>query len=260
MDTHPVDDILSRHLQVTGNLITVLHEVQSHYNYLPQDVLYYLAKRTGIPVTRLYSIATFYHFFSLKPKGRQQIHVCTGTACHVKGAQRILDELERKLGVKAGETTPDMQFTINEVRCVGACSFAPVVVVGDQTYGEVNSRKIAEIIKRHQGDAPPPSAAAKPTAASRSRSSRHPGCGLPLHQRKSLHGTGGRGWSGPTCSKPFSRLWPKARPARHLRQEVRGTRSAAWVSAPRTLSSRSRSTAPPPAYQFVQAADGKPHH
>ncbi len=156
MDINPVDDILSHHLEVTGNLISVLHEVQSHFGYLPKDELYYLAKRTGIPITRLYSIATFYHFFSLKPKGRHQIHVCTGTACHVNGAARILDELERKLGIAAGETTPDMQFSLGEVRCVGACSFAPVVVVGDQTYGEVNSKKISQILKQHQAGAVEP--------------------------------------------------------------------------------------------------------
>ena len=84
--TDPIDGILSRYVEVTGNLISVLHEVQSHFGYLPKDALYYLAKQTGIPITRLYSIATFYHFFSLKPKGRHEIHVCTGTACHVKGA------------------------------------------------------------------------------------------------------------------------------------------------------------------------------
>ncbi len=162
MATHPVDDILSRHLQVTGNLITVLHEVQSHYNYLPQDALYYLSQRTGIPITRLYSIATFYHFFSLKPKGRRQIQVCTGTACHVKGAARVMDELERKLGVKVGETTPDLQFTVDEVRCVGACSFAPVVVVGGETFGEVGARKISDIIKRYSGDGPQPATASTP--------------------------------------------------------------------------------------------------
>jgi NADH:ubiquinone oxidoreductase subunit F (NADH-binding)/NADH:ubiquinone oxidoreductase subunit E len=150
MATDPIDGILSRYVEVTGNLISLLHEVQSHFGYLPKDALYYLAKRTGIPITRLYSIATFYHFFSLKPKGRYEIHVCTGTACHVKGAARILDELTRKLGIKQGETTPDMQFTLNEVRCVGACSFAPVVVVGDQTYGENNPKKISEILKKYQ--------------------------------------------------------------------------------------------------------------
>jgi len=148
--TGPIDGILSRYVEVTGNLISLLHEVQSHFGYLPKDALYYLAKKTGIPITRLYSIATFYHFFSLKPKGRHEIHVCTGTACHVKGAERILDELTRKLGIKPGETTTDMQFTLNEVRCVGACSFAPVVVVGDRTYGETNPKKISEILKKYQ--------------------------------------------------------------------------------------------------------------
>ena len=155
--TEPIDGVLSRYPEVTGNLISVLHEVQSHFGYLPKDALYYLAKKTGIPITRLYSIATFYHFFSLTPKGRHEIHVCTGTACHVKGAERILDELTRKLGIKLGETTPDMQFTLNEVRCVGACSFAPAVVVGDQTYGPVNSKKITQILKKYQdGSAEPP--------------------------------------------------------------------------------------------------------
>jgi len=152
MEMNPVDDILARHLEVTGNLISVLHEVQSHYGYLPKDVLYYLSKQTGIPITRLYSIATFYHFFSLKPKGRHQIHVCTGTACHVKGAERILDELRRKLGIEAGETTADRQFSLSEVRCVGACSFAPVVVVGNETHGEVNSKAISKIIKKCEAD------------------------------------------------------------------------------------------------------------
>lgn len=144
-----VDKILERTPQVTGNLISVLHEIQSQYSCLPKEALRHLAEQTGIPITRLYSIATFYHFFSLKPKGRHEIHVCSGTACHVKGSQRVLDDLTRKLGVEAGETTPDMRYTLNEVRCVGACSFAPVVVVGDQTYGEVTAKKISEILSKH---------------------------------------------------------------------------------------------------------------
>ena len=147
MATAPIDDILARYAEVTGNLISLLHEVQSHYGFLPKDALYYLAKQTGVPVTRLYSIATFYHFFSLKPKGRHEIHVCTGTACHVKGAAGILDELKRKLGIGVGETTADGEITLNDVRCVGACSFAPVVVQGGQTHGEVNSKKLTALLK-----------------------------------------------------------------------------------------------------------------
>jgi NADH:ubiquinone oxidoreductase subunit F (NADH-binding)/NADH:ubiquinone oxidoreductase subunit E/Pyruvate/2-oxoacid:ferredoxin oxidoreductase delta subunit len=153
MATDPIDGILSRYVEVKGNLISLLQEVQSHFGYLPEDALYDLAKKTGIPITRLYSIATFYHFFSLKPKGRHEIQVCTGTACHVKGAARILDDLKRKLAIGVGETTPDRQFTLNEVRCVGACSFAPVVVVGGQTCGEVNPHKLAKILKTHQAAA-----------------------------------------------------------------------------------------------------------
>ncbi len=148
--TGPIDGVLSRYVEVTGNLISVLQEVQSHFGYLPKDALYYLAKKTGIPITRLYSIATFYHYFSLTPKGRHEIQVCTGTACHVNGSLRILDDLIRKLGIKLGETTPDMQFTLNEVHCVGACALSPVVVVGDQTYGPVSSKKIPEILKKYQ--------------------------------------------------------------------------------------------------------------
>ena len=167
MEMNPVNDILARHLEVTGNLISVLHEVQSYYGYLPQDVLYYLAQQTGIPITRLYSIATFYHFFNLKPKGRHQVQVCTGTACHVKGAARILDELTRKLGIEPGETTPDRRFSLGLVRCVGACSFAPVVVVGNQTHGEVTSKMISKLIKELGADfiEPKSDAASKDSAA-----------------------------------------------------------------------------------------------
>jgi NADH:ubiquinone oxidoreductase subunit E len=132
----PVDDILQNYPTVTGNLIAILHEIQSHYNYLPEDALRYLAGRTGIPATRIYSIATFYHFFSLTPKGKHQVRVCLGTACHVKGSQRILDEMKRKLGVDEGETTPDMQFTLEAVRCIGACS--------------VTSKKALTLLMRYQ--------------------------------------------------------------------------------------------------------------
>jgi len=144
----PVDDVLSRYPEVRGNLISVLHEIQSRYNYLPEDVLMYLAKKTGVPITRLYSIATFYHLFSLTPKGKHQIQVCLGTACHVKGSQRILDELKRKLDVEEGETTKDMRYTLDAVRCIGACSLAPVMVVDKDTHGNVTTKKATDIVKK----------------------------------------------------------------------------------------------------------------
>ncbi|MDH4163907.1 MAG: NADH-quinone oxidoreductase subunit NuoE [Nitrospirota bacterium] len=148
MEMQPVDDVLSRYPEVRGNLISVLHEIQSRYNYLPEDVLMYLAKKTGVPITRLYSIATFYHLFSLTPKGKHQIQVCLGTACHVKGSQRILDELKRKLDVEEGETTKDMRYTLDAVRCIGACSLAPVMVVDKDTHGNVTTKKATDIVKK----------------------------------------------------------------------------------------------------------------
>jgi len=150
MELKPVDDILENYPQVTGNLISILHEVQSHYNYLPEDVLRHLAKKTGVPITRFYSIATFYHFFSLTPKGKHQVRVCLGTACHVKGGQRILDEMKRKLGVDEGETTPDMKYTLDAVRCIGACSLAPVMVVDNDTHSNVTSKKALDILKKYE--------------------------------------------------------------------------------------------------------------
>lgn len=150
-DLKPADEILEGFPEVTGNLISVLHEVQSRYGYLPEEILRHLAARTGVPVTRLYGIATFYHQFSLKPKGRHQVHVCLGTACHVKGAARILEDLERRLEVKSGETTPDMRYSLDDVRCVGACSFAPVVVVDGDTLGGMSPKKVADVLRKKKG-------------------------------------------------------------------------------------------------------------
>jgi NADH:ubiquinone oxidoreductase subunit E len=148
--TTAVDDILARHPQVTGNLISVLHDVQSRFGYLPEEALRHLARKSGVPITRLYGIATFYRFFSLTPKGRHRIHVCLGTACHVKGGQRVLEEFERRLGVGAGETTPDMRYTLDQVRCVGACSFAPAVVVDETLYAGATTKKVTDILKKHR--------------------------------------------------------------------------------------------------------------
>jgi NADH:ubiquinone oxidoreductase subunit E len=148
-DLAAVDEALARHPRVTGNLIAILHDVQSRCGWLPEPALRHLSARTGVPVTRLYGIASFYHFFSLTPKGRHQVHVCLGTACHVKGGRRILDDLERRLGVRSGETTPDRRFSVDEVRCVGACSFAPVVVVDEAAHGEMTAKKLSDLLKKH---------------------------------------------------------------------------------------------------------------
>ncbi len=150
MDLKAINGILSRYPEVKGNLISILHEVQALCNYLSEDALRYVSKRTGVPLTRLYSIATFYHFFSLAPKGKHQVCVCLGTACHVKGSARVLDEVERRLGAKEGETTDDMRYSVSAVRCIGACSLAPVMTVDKDTHSGVSPKRVSEILKKYE--------------------------------------------------------------------------------------------------------------
>lgn len=145
-----LDRILARYPEPASAIISILHEVQSACNYLPEEALRQLAAKTGVPVTRLYSIATFYHFFSLTPQGRHQVHVCLGTACHVKGSGRVLTEIERELGAKEGQTTADMRFSVGAVRCVGACSLAPVMVVDNQTHGKMTPKAAKDILKKYE--------------------------------------------------------------------------------------------------------------
>ena len=145
-----IDKILEKFPEIKGNLISILHEVQSLENYLPEGSLRYLSQKTGVPLTQLYGIATFYHFFSLIPKGRHQIHLCLGTACHVKGSPRILNEVKKRLHLEEGETTEDRRFTLETVRCVGACSLAPVMVVDKKTHGNLVLKEVGDILNRYQ--------------------------------------------------------------------------------------------------------------
>lgn len=150
LELEKIDSILNEFPEIRGNLISILHEVQSLYNYLPEEALRVLSQKIKVPLTQLYSIATFYHFFSLTPKGRHLINVCLGTACHVKGSPKILSLVKRRLGVEEGETTADMGFTLNTVRCIGACSLAPVLVVDKDTHGNLTTPMVQEIIKRYE--------------------------------------------------------------------------------------------------------------
>ncbi len=122
-------------------LIEVLREAQLLFGYLPKEVLVFIAREMKLPINKIYGVVTFYNFFSLKPRGKYVINVCTGTACYVKGAARVVEMFEESLGIKLGETTPDKKFTLSSVRCVGACSLAPVVVIGDETYGRVATKE-----------------------------------------------------------------------------------------------------------------------
>ncbi|MCP4259329.1 MAG: NADH-quinone oxidoreductase subunit NuoE [Planctomycetes bacterium] len=144
-----VDEIISRYEGGRESLVPILQDISNGFNWLPPDILMRVSQVKEIPIEHILRIATFYKAFSLKPRGKHIITVCTGTACHVKGAQRILDRLERKLGVQTGETTPDMQFTLEAVRCLGCCGLAPVVTIGEELHGQMNPAKAAALIDKY---------------------------------------------------------------------------------------------------------------
>lgn len=129
-----VDSICSNYAAKEASLIEVLHDISSEFRYLPADALIFTSEILGVPISKVYAVATFYKGFSLEPRGKQVIRVCKGTACHVRGADRNLDEVKRLIGIGAGETSEDMEFTLEVVNCVGACAMAPVVVVNDKYY------------------------------------------------------------------------------------------------------------------------------
>jgi len=150
MDISAVDKILEKFPDIKGNLIGILHEVQNHFHYLPEGELRYISKKTKVPITQIYSIVNFYNRFSLKPKGKNEICVCLGTACHVKGAEKVLNAISEKLHVDTGESTDDMNFSLEEVRCIGACSLAPAVVINEETYGQVSPKQVTTILKPYE--------------------------------------------------------------------------------------------------------------
>ncbi len=133
-----------------GELINVLHKVQGNFGYLPAEVQEVVAQELNVPVAKVYGVVTFYSFFTMLPKGKHPISICTGTACYVRGAEKVLEELKKTLKIEVGETTPDGKFSINCLRCVGACGLAPVVMVGDKTYGRVAPEMIKDILKEYE--------------------------------------------------------------------------------------------------------------
>jgi NADH-quinone oxidoreductase subunit E len=149
METQVVENILQRHPKDQSSIIQVLLDIQNELYYIPRDVLEYVSDYLNVPLSRTYGLATFYKAFSLKPKGKYPIAVCTGTACHVQGAVRILEQIERELKVKEGETTPDKKFSVETVRCLGCCGLAPVVTVGKNLHGKVPMSKISKILKQY---------------------------------------------------------------------------------------------------------------
>ena len=144
-----VDQILDKHAGEEGALIQVLLDAQAEYNWLPKDVLRRISDRLGIPVSYIYRVASFYKAMSLTPVGRHLISVCLGTACHVRGGTRILDNAEQVLGIKAGETTENMKFTLKRVNCIGCCAMGPVMVVDSETHGKLAPAQVKEILNKY---------------------------------------------------------------------------------------------------------------
>ena len=142
------EQILGRYDGKRGTIISILEDIQSKYSYLPEKALRLVAQKTGRSLTDVYGVVTFYRSFKLKPRGKHLISVCLGTACHVRGAPRVADEFTKKLGIKSGETTPDNQFTMETVNCLGACALGPVVVVDGHYFPSVNALKVKGIIDK----------------------------------------------------------------------------------------------------------------
>jgi NADH-quinone oxidoreductase subunit E len=150
MDSTVVSAIIQKHSQDPRAIIQVLLDIQSELYYLPKEVLVQVSRSLNVPLSRAYHLATFYKAFSLKPKGKYPIAVCTGTACHVQGAVKIIDQLSRELHIKEGETTADKHFSIESVRCLGCCGLAPVVTVGKNLHGKVPLSKVAKILQQYK--------------------------------------------------------------------------------------------------------------
>ncbi len=132
-------------------LLAIMQDMQRQYNYLPRLAITMIAAHVGLPVSRVYAMASFYKAFSLTPKGRFVIRVCDGTACHIKNSETLLDQIEKQLQARPGETTADGLFSVETVNCLGACALAPVMVINGKVYGKVNRSDVERIIKEYRG-------------------------------------------------------------------------------------------------------------
>ncbi|MEJ2421182.1 MAG: NAD(P)H-dependent oxidoreductase subunit E [Acidobacteriota bacterium] len=151
IDTGPVEHILSRYPHEEASLIQVLQDVQREYRYLPCEILAKVAETLNVPLAKIFSVGTFYKAFSLTPQGKVIIKICTGTACHIRGAPQLIDEMSRKIGIQPGETSEDMSFTLKTVNCVGACAMAPVVIVNEEYHGNAKVAKVSSYVGQGGG-------------------------------------------------------------------------------------------------------------
>ncbi|MFH2126071.1 MAG: NAD(P)H-dependent oxidoreductase subunit E [Pseudomonadota bacterium] len=143
-----IDEIIERYPGKPEYLLFLLQDIQAAFNYVSPEALTLVCDHTGVPESQAYSVATFYQSFSLEPKGEHEVKVCQGTACHLKGSERLVEHMERRLGVKAGGTTEDLSFTLETVNCLGCCALSPVVVVDDEYYSQATARKLDKAIRK----------------------------------------------------------------------------------------------------------------
>ena len=144
--TTRLDGLLAAFKGEKSELVPILQRVQQEFGYLSEEVMRRIAHFTRVPECSVYGVATFYAQFKFVPVGRSIIRVCRGTACYVKGSPRVLEEMEKQLGIKAGETTPDMAYTLETVACIGACALAPTMTIDSETYGKMTTKKVAEVL------------------------------------------------------------------------------------------------------------------
>jgi len=150
MDTDRIDQIIDKHQGEASSLIQVLLEIQSEHHWLPKEALERVSDKLQVPFTRIQHIATFYKAFSLVPKGRHEIQICLGTACHVRGAPRVLDAVQDLIGIKPGETDLDLKFSLETVNCLGCCALGPVISIDGETHGKMAPAKVADVLKSYE--------------------------------------------------------------------------------------------------------------
>jgi NADH-quinone oxidoreductase subunit E len=148
IDIPVLDSILDRHGRDPANVIAILQDIQAEANWLPEEDLRYVCQALTIPLSKMMALSTFYKAFSLKPRGKHIVSVCLGTACHVRGGERILGAVERELGINGGETDADQQWTLETVGCLGACALGPIIVVDGEYHGQMTSVKATRLLKR----------------------------------------------------------------------------------------------------------------
>ena len=147
-----VEKIVESHSCEKSALIAILQDIENFYGYLPASALRHVSEKLNVPMIQVYGVASFYDAFHLTPRGKHLIRVCLGTACYLRGSARVLEALERELGIEDGETTPDLEFSVQSVRCLGACALAPVMIIDVRYFDKMTTTKVSRVLKQVQGE------------------------------------------------------------------------------------------------------------